>query len=102
MPRGSCASWVCFRALGFLGPPLLDGIGRPELTLRYMVIATIAVPASFCIGAKLLGRSLGFLSVAVAWALGYPIAFAVLSYLVDQDDRAAAARLPRGQRGASS
>lgn len=71
-----------FRALGFLGPPLLDGIGRPELTLRYMVIATIAVPGSFVAGADLLGPRLGFLSVAVAWAIGYPIAFAVLSYLV--------------------
>ena len=34
------------RALGFIGPPLLDGIGRPELTLRYMIIATIASPAA--------------------------------------------------------
>ena len=35
---------LCFvgllRALGFIGPPLLDGIGRPELTLRYMIVAT--------------------------------------------------------------
>ncbi len=71
-----------FRALGLLGPPLLDGIGRPELTLRYMVIASIAVPSSFWLGAKLLGPSIGFLSVAIAWAIGYPIAFAVLAYLV--------------------
>jgi O-antigen/teichoic acid export membrane protein len=71
-----------FRALGFLGPPLLDGIGKPELTLRYMIIATIAVPGSFVLGAELLGDQLWFLSVAVAWAIGYPIAFAVLAYLV--------------------
>ena len=71
-----------FRSLGFLGPPLLDGVGRPDLTLRYMVLAAIAVPASFIAGAKLLGPSLGFLSVAVAWAIGYPIAFALLAYLV--------------------
>ena len=44
-----------FRALGYLGPPLLDGIGRPELTLRYMIVATIAVPGSFVLGAKVLG-----------------------------------------------
>jgi O-antigen/teichoic acid export membrane protein len=71
-----------FRALGLLGQPLLDGIGRPELTLRYMVVATIAVPASFWLGAVLLGDSLGFRSVAVAWGIGYPIAFAALAYLV--------------------
>lgn len=71
-----------FRSLGFLGPPLLDGMGRPDLTLRYMIVAAFAVPGSFLLGAKLLGPSIGFLSVAVAWAIGYPIAFAVLAYLV--------------------
>jgi len=71
-----------FRALGFLGPPLLDGVGRPELTLRYMVVATICVPGSFWLGAVVLGDRLGFLSVAVSWAIGYPLAFAALAYLV--------------------
>ncbi|MEO8846721.1 MAG: oligosaccharide flippase family protein [Kofleriaceae bacterium] len=71
-----------FRSMGFLGPPLLDGMGRPDLTLRYMIVATFAVPGSFLLGAKLLGPSMGFLSVALAWAIGYPIAFAVLAYLV--------------------
>ncbi|HEY0481925.1 MAG TPA: oligosaccharide flippase family protein [Kofleriaceae bacterium] len=70
------------RGLGLLGPPLLDGIGRPELTLRYMVSATLVVPAMFVVGALVLGDRLGFLSVAVAWAAGYPLAFAVLAYLV--------------------
>jgi hypothetical protein len=70
------------RALGFVGPPLLDGIGRPELTLRYMVVATFAVPGSFMLGAWLLGDEVGVLSVAIAWAIGYPIAFAVLQFLV--------------------
>jgi O-antigen/teichoic acid export membrane protein len=70
------------RALGFLGPPLLDGIGRPERTLRYMIVAAIIVPGSFVAGAALLGARFGLLSVAIAWAVGYPVAFAVLSYLV--------------------
>ncbi|MGN6106843.1 MAG: oligosaccharide flippase family protein [Kofleriaceae bacterium] len=70
------------RALGFLGPPLLDGIGRPELTLRYMVVATIAVPGMFVLGGKLLGGELGMLSIAISWSVGYPIAFLVLGYLV--------------------
>jgi polysaccharide transporter, PST family len=81
-----CARILCvmgfFRALGYLGPPVLDGVGRPDLTLRYMMIATVAVPGSFILGAITLGDRMSFLSVAVAWAIGYPIAFAVLGYLV--------------------
>jgi O-antigen/teichoic acid export membrane protein len=83
---GEAARLLCLvgtlRALGFVGPPLLDGIGRPELTLRYMMVAAIAVPGSFVLSAELLGARLGLLSVAVAWAVGYPIAFVALSYLV--------------------
>jgi O-antigen/teichoic acid export membrane protein len=83
---GEAARILCIvgvlRGLGFLGPPLLDGIGRPELTLRYMVSATLLVPAMFVAGALVLGDRLGLLSVAVAWAAGYPLAFAVLAYLV--------------------
>lgn len=70
------------RALAFLGPPLLDGIGRPELTLRYMVAATIAVPLMFIASSLVLGDQLGMLSVAIAWCIGYPLAFIVLGYLV--------------------
>jgi O-antigen/teichoic acid export membrane protein len=75
-----------FRALGYLGPPLLDGMGYPQRTLRYMIIATFAVPASFWLGARYLGPLFAadarFLSVALAWAIGYPLAFAALAYLV--------------------
>lgn len=71
-----------FRALGLLGPPLLDGTNHPQLTLRYMVVATVCVPGAFWLGAVVLGDRLGFLSVAVAWAIGYPLAFAALAYLV--------------------
>ena len=70
------------RALGFLGPPLLDGIGHPERTLRYMIIAALVVPGMFVLFANLLGDSIGFLSVAIGWAVGYPIAFIALGYLV--------------------
>jgi O-antigen/teichoic acid export membrane protein len=73
---------AALRAVGFVGPPLLDGIGRPELTLRYMATAALAVPGAFLVGASVLGGHFGLLSVAIAWALGYPIAFAALSYLV--------------------
>jgi O-antigen/teichoic acid export membrane protein len=70
------------RALGFIGPPLLDGIGRPELTLRYMIVATLAVTGCYVLAANLLGARLGLLSVAIAWAVGYPIAFALLTYII--------------------
>ncbi len=84
----NAARILCFvgvlRALGFLGPPLLDGIGHPERTLRYMVVASIVVPGMFVLSANLLGDyySINFLSVAIGWAIGYPIAFLALSYLV--------------------
>jgi O-antigen/teichoic acid export membrane protein len=83
---GQCARILCFvgvlRALGFLGPPLLDGIGRPDLTLRYMVTAAIVTTGGYFLGAIFLGDRLGPLSVAVAWATFYPIAFAMLAVLV--------------------
>jgi O-antigen/teichoic acid export membrane protein len=70
------------RALGFLGPPLLDGIGHPERTLRYMLVAAFVLTSMYLIGANALGARLGLLSVAIAWAIGYPLAFGVLAYLV--------------------
>lgn len=66
------------RALSFLVPPLLDGIGRPDLTLRYALVAAIAVPASQLLAAALLGDALGWYAVAAAWAVGYPLAFGFL------------------------
>ena len=47
-----------------------------------MSVAALAVPGSFLLFAELLGDRFGLLSVAIAWAVGYPIAFAALSYLV--------------------
>ncbi len=70
------------RALGLLGPSLLDGVGRPGLTLRYMIACAIFVPGAFIVGANVLGAELGLLSIAVAWAVGYPIAFGILLFLV--------------------
>ncbi|HET9621741.1 MAG TPA: oligosaccharide flippase family protein [Kofleriaceae bacterium] len=87
------------RALGFLGPPLLDGIGHPERTLRYMVVAAIVVPGAYVLGAELLGDALGMRSVAVAWAIGYPIAFVALSYLVARSIHLPIAAYARGAWG---
>ena len=81
------------RALGFLGPQLLDGIGRPDLTLRYQSFAAVFVPGGFLACGWLLGRTLGGpVSIALAWSLVYPVAFGVLGYLV-----VVSIRLPLGR-----
>ncbi len=83
------------RSVSFVIPPLLDGLGYPNRTFNYMLVATIVLPLAFVLGAETLGDHLivmvqdkngvwfpsGFLSVAVAWSVGYPIAFAVLIML---------------------
>lgn len=69
------------RAFSAVIPPLLDGIGRPGLTLAYMSTASIVVPACLVAAAAMLGGRLGWTSVAVGWAVGYPIAVAVLLWL---------------------
>jgi len=69
------------RALSFLLPPLLDGIGRPGLSLRYTALAAVLMPTLFVTFAKSFGDSLGYLSVAIAWVVGYPFAFGLLVIL---------------------
>ncbi len=69
------------RAISYVLPPLLDGIGMPHRTFVYSLVASIMLPTLFVIGAVVLGDELGMLSVAVAWAVGYPIAFLVLLWL---------------------
>jgi O-antigen/teichoic acid export membrane protein len=69
------------RALGYVIPPLLDGTGHPNRTFNYMLSATFVLPLAFWGGAHLLHDQLDYVSVAVAWAVGYPIAFGVLIWL---------------------
>ncbi|MEZ4363394.1 MAG: oligosaccharide flippase family protein [Kofleriaceae bacterium] len=66
------------RSVGFVVPPLLDGLGFPGRTLIYQGCAAVVLPILYTVAATVLGPSLGFTSVATAWAVGYPIAFAVL------------------------
>ena len=66
------------RAMSFAITPLLDGVGRPGLNLTYNLIAAVTMPALFFGFAELSGDRLGHLSVAYAWAFGYPVAFAAL------------------------
>ena len=46
-----------------------------------LIVAAIAMPIAYIAAANLLGDELGFLSVAIGWAVGYPIAFAVLIFM---------------------
>lgn len=70
-----------FRALSFMVPPLLEGIGYPGRSLAYNAVASVVLPVAFLLSAQFLGDDLGYLSVALAWAVGYPIAFVVLVIL---------------------
>lgn len=70
-----------FRALSFVVPPLLDGVGRPSLTLIYTAVAATVLPGLYVLFAVVFGERLDYLSVALAWAVGYPVAFAVLAWL---------------------
>ncbi len=69
------------RALSFVIPPFLDGVGRPTLTLLYTSVAAVALTVFFFVFANLLGDEMGASSVALGWLAGYPIAFAVLIWL---------------------
>jgi O-antigen/teichoic acid export membrane protein len=69
------------RAVGYVVPPLLDGVGKPERTFTYTLTAAVAMPLAYVTGALLLGPAMNFESVAVAWVIGYPIAFAVLVFM---------------------
>lgn len=69
------------RAVSYVVPPLLDGTGHPDRTFLYTLTAAIALPAAYVVAAITLGPSMGFVSVAWAWAVGYPIAFVVLAVL---------------------
>lgn len=75
------AAVAILRSIALMVPPLLDGVGYPNRTFVYTLTASITLPLSFVLGAVVFGDELGYLSVAVAWAIGYPIAFAVLMWL---------------------
>ncbi len=85
LPAAPIMQTLCFvgvlRAMSFVPPPLLDGVGRPGLTLIYMIVAAVVLPVLFVLCAVYLGEEYQAMSVAIAWAVGYPIAFAVLAYL---------------------
>jgi len=75
----TAARILCFvgalRSLGFVIPPLLAALGMASRVLAYNAVAAVGLPALFVIAAHV-GHD--FTAVAWAWAIGYPIAFALL------------------------
>ncbi|MDB4957867.1 MAG: flippase family protein [Myxococcales bacterium] len=65
------------RTLGFILPALLAGIGQASRVLIYNALAAVVLPAMFVIAAHVAPEQ-GYVSIAWAWAAGYPIAFAAL------------------------
>jgi O-antigen/teichoic acid export membrane protein len=63
------------RALGFVIPPLLAALGHASRVLAYNAVAAVVLPLAFVLAAHV-GHD--FTAVAWAWAVGYPIAFALL------------------------
>lgn len=78
MVRIFCIAAV-LRGLSPVIMPLLDGIGRPGLTALYTIVASIVLPVAYVAFGELLGARLGAVSVSLAWAVAYPVAFAVLA-----------------------
>ncbi|MBK9072284.1 MAG: oligosaccharide flippase family protein [Myxococcales bacterium] len=74
------------RAVAFLGPPVLDGLGRPGLTLTYMVTAAVLLTSGFVGFAQLLSHAGpdDFLVVAWAWVACYPLAFLLLGVILSR------------------
>jgi O-antigen/teichoic acid export membrane protein len=65
------------RALSFIVPPMLAGIGEARRVLVYNAIAAVVVPSAFVV-AVLVAPAAGFVAVAWAWTLAYPVAFVAL------------------------
>lgn len=63
------------RALGFVIPPLLAALGLASRVLAYNAVAAVVLPVAFAIAARI---GTDFTAIAWAWAIGYPLAFALL------------------------
>ncbi|MBC2696614.1 MAG: lipopolysaccharide biosynthesis protein [Desulfobacteraceae bacterium] len=63
-----------FRALSTLFTPVLNGIGRTDITFVNVCFASVLMPIAFLIGAKW-----GIGGMAMAWLLGYFVVFIFIS-----------------------
>jgi O-antigen/teichoic acid export membrane protein len=65
------------RVISFVLPAALAGLGHARDTLVYHLVAAIVLPAGFA-AAAWLAPGAGYVAVAWAWAVAYPLAFAAL------------------------
>jgi O-antigen/teichoic acid export membrane protein len=65
------------RMISFVLPAMLTGLGHAGDMLAYHVIAAILLPAAFVLAAWLAPEH-GYVVIAWAWAIAYPLAFALL------------------------
>ncbi len=63
------------RMIGNMSSPILRGIGRANVAVVNLIIASIIMTISF-----LVGTTWGILGVALAWLLTYPIVFLILMH----------------------
>jgi O-antigen/teichoic acid export membrane protein len=63
-----------FRSLSTLFPPLLNGLGRPDVDFVNVTMASLILPAAFLIGVRK-----GILGICFAWIIGYSFVFAIAS-----------------------
>lgn len=61
------------RMISNLLPPVLQGLGRPEISVTNLGIALLLMPAAFA-----LGTLWGLIGVALAWLICFPVVFLVM------------------------
>ena len=95
----SAAQILCIvgalRILSFVLPAMLAGLGHSRDALVYNLVAAIVCPAAFVIAATAWPDA-GYLAVAWAWAISYPIPFALLIWLALQRTGVSLATYVRG------
>jgi len=65
------------RILSFVLPAMLAGLGHAGDALAYHALAAVVLPAAF-VTAAWVAPELGYVAVAWAWAIAYPVVFAVV------------------------
>ena len=68
LPMQVLALVMPVRAIANLLPPLLWGVGRPDVSATNFLIAAVCMPIAFYIGAQH-----GPNGLAMAWVIGYPL-----------------------------
>jgi len=85
MPAVNAMRLLCavgiLRGMSFVMPPLLEGLGYPRRSLTYAACASVIMPSLYVLSAWLLGPRFGWSSLAIAWVVGFPVAFAILAKL---------------------